>query len=111
MKKLVFSLTAVAVLLVLAVPAMAAWASPDEMLAAKTEILEQRVEEGVITQEQADEILTVLEERAATCDGIPDEDRERLGQTYGQGLGFGRNGQGKGLCNGTGNGFGRGGNR
>lgn len=111
MKKLIFSITAVAVLLVLAVPALAAnWNGPEEMLDAKAEILQQRVEEGIISQEEADEVMEALEERAANCVGSPKADRERLGQTIARGLGFGRTeprGEGKG----PGNGFGHGGNR
>ncbi len=74
----------------------------DQMLEQKKAILEQRVEDGVLTREQADEIEDSL---AAFCDG---EDRGFCGQGFGAGFGMGfgggRNGDGRGL----GRGFGRG---
>lgn len=92
----------------------------DEMLNAKEEILNENVENGVISQEQADEILETVQERQAECDGTGYGDGLGCGFGYGDGTGngciygdgngFGNgNGYGKGNGYGNGNGFGRGG--
>lgn len=84
----------------------------DEMLNAKEEILNENVENGVISQEQADEILETVQERQAECDGTGYGDGLGCGFGYGDGTGNGciyGDGNGFGNGNGYGNGFGRGG--
>ncbi|QCX33288.1 DUF2680 domain-containing protein [Caloramator sp. E03] len=76
-----------------------------EMLKSKKEILDERVKEGSLTQEKADEILNAIKNNMANCDGTGSQ---RIGQKYGVGFG---GGQGKGLGRGTCNGLGRGYNR
>ena len=80
-----------------------------QMLEQKKAILDQRVEEGYLTREEADEI----EERLGSfCGG--EGGRGSCGQGYGAGFGMGygggRNGQGRGnkFQNGQGGGFGQG---
>ena len=68
-----------------------------EILEQKKEILQERVADGRLTQEQADEILANIETNQATCDGTG------LGQGMMNGTGFGY-----GNCNGRGNGSGQG---
>ncbi len=65
-------------------------------LESKKAILQQRVEEGVITQEQADEIIKQMEEGCTLEPGS-----NRFGQNYN--LGFGRNNsmRGQGMGNGS----------
>ncbi len=75
------------------------------MLEVKKEIINLRVAEGTMTQEQADAALKTIEERQATCDGTGNADGN-----CGLGLGFGR-GQGKGQGQGAGRGRGNGGMR
>lgn len=68
------------------------------MLEAKEKILSEDVEKGVITQEEADDILDAVKERQAACDGTG----------YGQGGGYGFGGGcGLGRGYGRGAGFGR----
>ncbi|WHH60683.1 DUF2680 domain-containing protein [Petroclostridium sp. X23] len=79
----------------------------DSMLEQKKAIVEQRVEEGTITREQADAFLKAMEERIATCDGTG------IGGGLGRqsGMGFGRGsagGRGQGRGFGGGCGFGGG---
>jgi TolA-binding protein len=75
----------------------------------KKQIIEKRVQAGVITLEQGEAIKQAMENRVANCDGTMGENRERLGQQFGGGLGFGAsNGLGNGLANGNGVGRGRG---
>lgn len=77
-----------------------------EMLANKKAILDQRVAEGRITQEQADEIYKNMVENQGSCDGTGIHRGERnLG--LGMGAGMGR-GNGNGEKIGGGNGFGNG---
>lgn len=99
--------------------------APQRNLDAKKAILEERVSEGVITQEEADEIETKLE----TCDGTRQEIGKEYNVCFGNGNGNGdcpnyeerqnqdneqgrRQGQGKrankgnGACDGTGRGTG-----
>lgn len=64
----------------------------DAMITIKKDVLDARVAEGTLTQDQADDILAAIEERAATCDGTGPADGTRLGG----GFGFGRNGGGAG---------------
>lgn len=76
------------------------------MLENKIAILNERVAEGTMTQEEADEIITAIEENQTTCDGTA---QARIGQKFGAGFGgMMGNGQGRGLGNGQGQGLGRG---
>ncbi|NDL66649.1 hypothetical protein [Anaerotalea alkaliphila] len=85
-----------------------------DMLARKQAVLEQRVEEGRLTQEEADTIRERLEENLATCDGTGlNRGEERLGIGFGKGGGMGAgnrfgDGQGQGGGRGAGNGPGQG---
>lgn len=77
----------------------------DAMIQMKQDVLDQRVADGAITQERADDIMAAVEERAATCDGTGPADGARLGG----GFGFGRSGEtGRGAGQGQGYGMGRG---
>lgn len=67
---------------------------------AKKEVIEQRVKDGKLTQEKAQEFLDAYESRMESCTGTP----ARLGKGLGMGFGNG-NGGGKGM--GFGQGFGR----
>lgn len=73
----------------------------ENMLQNKKTILDQRVAEGRLTQEEADEIYSKLLENMETCDGSGNrEDHERLGIGFGGGNGMGngnKTGQGCGL--------------
>ncbi|WP_353853021.1 DUF2680 domain-containing protein [Dehalobacter restrictus] len=88
-----------------------------QILEQKKAILEQRVKDGTLTQEQADQLLTRIQSNQAICDGTGNVG---MGQRAGVGLGSGRgqgSGQGMGLgngsgsCGGMGAGAGRGMNR
>lgn len=75
-----------------------------EMLEIKKDALNERVEAGTITQEEADEIIANIEENSALCDGTGS-----AGIGSGNCLGNGQgNGQGTGQGNRQGNGQGRG---
>jgi len=84
-----------------------------QMLENKKSILDQRVEEGLLTQEEADEIYNNLKENIAACDG---SGAARIGKANGvgfgsrQGMGMGKNQcagkNGAGMRNGRGNGYG-----
>jgi hypothetical protein len=73
----------------------------------KQAALESKVRDGVVTAEAAESFLAEMQARQAACDCDgncegPNMDRERLGQKYGMGFGFGKrndagNGQQKGL--------------
>ncbi len=87
-----------------------------EMLELKKEILDQRVKDGRLTQEQADEIYQAIKDNQATCNGTGSAG---VGQQYGAGFGCGAGvgaGQGLGMGGGmrrqgglgNGAGFGRG---
>lgn len=78
------------------------------MLENKKAIIEERVANGTMTQEDAEKIIKALEENQLTCDG---SGQTRIGQSYGVGFGgmMGR-GQGAGLGQGRGQGRGLGGN-
>lgn len=67
------------------------------MLETKKDIINRRVAEGTMTQEQADEAIAAIEERQAICDGTGN-----AGENCGLGLGLGR-GQGQGMGRGRGN--------
>jgi len=75
----------------------------NEMLEMKKDALAQKVANGTITQEKADEIYKALEENSANCDGTGSA---RIGQKYGAGLGMGNGNCANGACDGnrTGNG-------
>lgn len=71
--------------------------SPEEALAAKIERIDDLVEAGRITNDQAIEFKAAITERMNNCDGTSDrESKERLG------IGFGRLGD-KGEFQGQGN--------
>ncbi|MFA6808121.1 MAG: DUF2680 domain-containing protein [Eubacteriales bacterium] len=89
-----------------------------QMLENKKAVIQDRVKDGYITQEEADGITTNIEENMANCDGTSTGDR--IGQKSGMGFGSAARGSGKiggGLssgtssnktCNGTGMGSGGG---
>ncbi len=86
-----------------------------QMLEQNKIILEQRVSEGSLTQEQADNIYNTIQSRQANCagDGIGTRGNCGLGLSKGNGLGMGNgnyngSGNGQGMKNGAGNGFGNG---
>ena len=62
--------------------------TPKRILEEKKEILENKVEEGTITKEEA----TVIEEKLEKCDGTK---QEKIGQEYGICFGQGQQGNGK----------------
>lgn len=71
-----------------------------QMLEQKKALLDQRVQEGKLTQEQADKIYNTMLENQANCDGTG---RMGLGMKSGAGFGQGMgNGQGRGMGNGQG---------
>lgn len=72
----------------------------EEMLEQKKAILDQRVKEGLLTQEEADEVYNTMKNNQALCDGTGNG---QMGK--GCGAGFGN---GKGLGQGKGQGMGRG---
>lgn len=74
------------------------------MLENKIAILNERVAEGTITQEEADKIIAAIEENQATCDGTA---QARTGQKFGAGFG-GMMGKGQGQGRGFGNAQGQG---
>lgn len=72
-----------------------------ENLEIKKDILSTRVEEGTMTQADADEIIERIEENQATCDG---SGSAQIGKSMGAGFGRGNgngngNGRGNGNCN------------
>lgn len=90
-----------------------------ELMEQKKEVLQKRVDEGTLGQEEADRIQERIQEHQATCDGEGNPDQ---GMMQGSGLQFGtraHDGQGKGLGlqdgagngnkagNGSGRGFGK----
>lgn len=82
-----------------------------EMAAYKKDIIDQRVKDGVLTEEKGAAIKKALDERIANCTGTPNVDKERLGQKFNAGAGFGKGqcfaqGEGKGVHKGQG--FGKG---
>ncbi|WP_113675358.1 hypothetical protein [Vallitalea guaymasensis] len=74
----------------------------EKMVDDKTALIEEKVEQGQLTREEADEFIANLKENAGNCDP---SNPQRLGQKIGLGRGMGNGG---GTCNGTGNGYGRG---
>ncbi|MEN8904488.1 MAG: hypothetical protein ABF289_00860 [Clostridiales bacterium] len=81
-----------------------------EILAQKKAVLDQKVKDGILTQEKADEIYKTIEERQITCDGTGSGSiGKENGVGFGQGMGTGsKNGQGKGNRQGGGEGLGNG---
>jgi hypothetical protein len=80
-----------------------------EMLQIKKDILAQRVKDGTMTQERADEILAAIEENQAYCDGTGQAGFGRgsgagfgqgAGAGYGMMRGYGQGGRGLGQCGG-----------
>ncbi|NSW90622.1 MAG: DUF2680 domain-containing protein [Firmicutes bacterium] len=69
----------------------------EQMLEQKKAILDQRVEDGKLTQEQADEIYDSIKNNQAACDGTGNAG---IGKKYGAGFG---------QCSGIGNSIGKGG--
>ena len=79
-----------------------------QMLEQKKAILDQRVADGRMTQEEADEIYNAILENQAFCDGTGNGQIGRgCGAGFGNGNGQG-SGQGKGLGTGRGMGWGAG---
>lgn len=72
-----------------------------ESLNLKEDILNENVADGLLSQEEADDILDAIKARQAICDGTGYGDG--LGCGYGRGAGFGR---GQGFCGGRGAGRG-----
>jgi len=72
----------------------------DEMLKTKKAILDERVKEGLVTQEQADEIYAAIEANQANCTGTGNGG---MGKQFGAGFGkmMGQ-GQGRGMGQGQG---------
>lgn len=82
-----------------------------QMLEQKKIILDQRVNEGRLTQEQADNIYSAMQNRQTNCDGTGNGMGQNCGAGFGQGNGMGNgigNGNGTGVCDGSGNGNGTG---
>jgi hypothetical protein len=77
-----------------------------EMLEVKKDTLAEKVANGTMTQERANEILAALEEAQVNCDGTGSAE---IGKQYGAGFGNQNNGTGKGSGNGIGRGAGMGG--
>lgn len=81
----------------------------EQMLESKKAIIAQRVEEGVLTQEEADEILEQMDQQDCT---LNPEESKKLGQKYNVRFQFGKNsefqGQGLGKGQGRGQGLGKG---
>lgn len=86
-----------------------------QMLEQKKAILDQRVKDGRLTQEQADEIYNSMKNNQAACDGTGSAGMgKRSGAGFGQGNGMGKGQGGRGgagSCNGGGMGAGSGLNR
>lgn len=78
-----------------------------QMLESKKAILDQRVKDGRLTQQQADEIYNAIKENQTSCDGTGSAG---IGRKYGVGFGRGINGNsGNGAGAGLGKGRGQGG--
>lgn len=97
MKKTIGIGAAVLLVGVLSISAFALTPEQQTKLDAKKEVIAQRVEEGKITQETADEVIAKITENMENCDGTGNA---AIGKEYG--IGFG-NGNGNGSCDGTGN--------
>lgn len=81
-----------------------------QMLDQKKAVLDQRVKDGTLTQQQADQILTRIKNNQAVCDGTGSAGIGRgAGAGFGQGKGMGSGrGSSTGSCNGSGFGGGMG---
>lgn len=83
-----------------------------QMLEQKKAVLDQRVKDGIITQQQADDIYNRIKTNQAACDGtgnagIGKQFKAGFGQGRGMGKGMGRGaGMGNGSCGGAGCGMG-----
>lgn len=79
-----------------------------QMLDQKKAVLDQRVKDGSITQEKADEIYNAIKNNKATCDGTGSAQiGKKYGVGFGQGSGVGHGmGKGAGMENGMGAGRG-----
>lgn len=86
-----------------------------QMLEQRKEILDLRVQEGKLTQEQADEMYNAMKDNQISCDSTGNAAMKGMyGAGFGQGSGMGDGqgaGRGKGMRNGGGMGAGRGMNR
>ncbi|PKM77203.1 MAG: hypothetical protein CVU90_08605 [Firmicutes bacterium HGW-Firmicutes-15] len=86
-----------------------------QMLEQKKIVLDQRVADGNLTQEQADTRYNSIKDNQANCDGTGNAKMGKnsgLGLGQGNGMGNGRGaGGGAGICNGTGAGLGQGRNK
>jgi len=82
-----------------------------QIMVQKQAVLRQRVEEGKLTQAQADEIYNSIISNQENCDGTGNmEIGKNAGVFFGQGNGLGNgqgNGSGLGMQNGRGMGYGR----
>ena len=76
----------------------------EQMLEQKKAILDQRVKDGTITKQQADEIYSTMKNNQANCDG---SGNAQLGKKYGAGFGS-SSGRGQGMGKGMGRGAGMG---
>ncbi len=72
-----------------------------QMLEQKKALLDQRVKDGTLTQQKADEIYNAIKNNQANCDGTGNA---QIGKKYGAGFG---NGIGSGMRQGMGRGMGR----
>lgn len=79
----------------------------EEMLQNKKELIQQRVEEGILTQEQADALIERMELNITNCNGAGYGLRANTGMGFGRSSGFrgGCGGYGQGRGYGRGNGF------
>ncbi len=72
-----------------------------EILQLKKAVLEQKVADGTLTREKADEIIAAMEENQANCDGTGlGGCGQGMGAGFGGGQGFGQ-GRGRGMCAGN----------
>lgn len=81
-----------------------------QILEQKKSVLDQRVENGTLTQAQADEVYNAVKDNQAVCDGTGSAGIGRkYGAGFGQGSGIGSGqGMGRGAGMRSGNGFGGG---
>ena len=74
-----------------------------QMLEQKKALLDQKVKDGTLTQQKADEIYNAIKNNQASCDGTGNA---QIGKKYGAGFGSGA-GTGSGMGQGMGRGMGR----
>lgn len=77
-----------------------------QMLEQKKAILDQRVKDGVITQERADQIYNAVKSNSANCEGTGDGVGKKYNAGFGRGQGMGKGGFGRmnnasGTCGGN----------